>query len=64
MSDKITQMHSIERTSPKGGRFVGVCTLCGEKGLTPSDMSRVCANPEGVTEDEAILRAIDPDRAE
>jgi len=58
MSKKITQMHSIERTSPKGGKFVGVCVLCGEEGLTPADMSRVCPNPEGVTEDEAVLGAI------
>ena len=59
MSNKVTQMHSMERTSPKGERFVGVCVLCGEKGLTTADMSGVCSNPEGVTEDEAVLSAIE-----
>jgi len=59
MSKKITQMHSIERTNPKGGKFVGVCTLCGEEGLTTADMNNVCPNPRGVTEDEAVLMALD-----
>lgn len=35
--------HSIKRTSPKGGEFVGTCTLCGKPGLKFADIGEVCS---------------------
>ena len=50
--------HSIERTSPKGDHFIGYCTKCGKDGLLLSDMQEECANPGGITQDEALIAAI------
>lgn len=58
MSDRMTRTHSIERTSPKGGPFMGTCTLCGQTGLTFSDESE-CPNQRGLSQDEALLEAIE-----
>lgn len=30
--------HVIERTSPKGEKFIGKCALCGMEGLTTADV--------------------------
>lgn len=55
----ITMRHSLERTSPKGQKFVGVCVLCGTPGLTFEDMKNdECPNQRGLTEDEAVIEAI------
>lgn len=51
--------HSLERTSPKGTRFVGTCVLCGQEGLTIADMNDECPNQRGLTQDEALLEAIE-----
>lgn len=52
--------HAIERTSPKGGQFIGTCRLCGKEGLTLGDyFKEECPNPKGVTEDEALLDALE-----
>ena len=60
-----TDTHAIERTSPKGGKFVGTCMKCGKPGLTFSDMGEPCENVSGMTQDEALLRAIEgPDGEE
>jgi hypothetical protein len=55
--------HAIERTSPKGPgqKFIGTCRLCGTKGLTMGDALMPCPNPRGLTSDEALIEAIDPD---
>jgi hypothetical protein len=50
--------HSIERTSPIGEAFVGRCVQCGKEGLSIRDVDG-CPNPEGVSEDESLLRAIE-----
>jgi hypothetical protein len=51
--------HSIERTSPKGEPFVGTCMKCGKPGLTFANMQDECENTSGMTQDEALLRAIE-----
>jgi hypothetical protein len=51
--------HHIERTSPKGGPFVGTCLLCGATNLRPSDAHKDCPNVRGLTEAEAVLESID-----
>lgn len=53
-----SRSHSLERTSPKGGPFVGTCRLCGKAGLTISDMSQECENQRGLSQDEALVEAI------
>jgi hypothetical protein len=53
-------MHAIERTSPKGDPFVGTCFRCGKTGLTISQSQDYCENTSGMSEDEALLAAIDP----
>ncbi len=53
--------HSLRRTSPKGPgqKFIGVCTLCGKENVSLSDMeSDDCPNVRGLTEDEAVVEAI------
>ena len=52
--------HAVNRTSPMGGKFLGTCILCGEENLTIADVSKMCENPENVTNDEAVLRCILP----
>ena len=47
--------HAIERTSPKGGPFIGTCRLCGRKGLTIMQSQDDCDNVRGLTEDDALL---------
>ncbi len=54
--------HNIERTSLKGGSFIGVCILCGERGLKITDAIKDCPNVRGLSHDETILEAIDPER--
>lgn len=53
--------HSIERTSPKGQgqNFVGTCRLCGKTGLTFANMDDECENIRGLTEEEALVEAIE-----
>jgi hypothetical protein len=51
--------HALERSNPKGQPFVGYCTKCGKTGLTFADMKEPCANPAGMTEGDALIRAIE-----
>lgn len=55
----VATMHAMERTSPMGERFVGRCTLCGKEGLTTADMSRECVNPARISQDHALLDALE-----
>ena len=57
--------HHIHRTSPKGkGQpFIGTCYLCGTPNLRAEDALKPCPNQRGLTADEALLEAIDPDRS-
>lgn len=50
----------INRTSPKGQAFVGTCAACGKTGLTGKAMQEECENPRGMTNESALLEAIDP----
>jgi hypothetical protein len=59
MADRCMQTHSLERTSPKGGPFIGRCVLCGVEWLPSSAALAMCENPGLVNEDEALLRAIE-----
>lgn len=54
-----SRMHSLNRTSPKGGPFVGTCALCGKTGLTLDAMREECENPRGLTQAEAIVEAVE-----
>lgn len=51
----------INRTSPKGQKFVGTCAACGKPGLTFSAMQEDCENVRGMTQESALLEAVDPD---
>lgn len=51
--------HCIERTSPKGGQFIGTCSLCGQRRLTIADITRTCPNPSGLTDDQIVAQAIE-----
>lgn len=57
--DRCMQTHVLERTSPFGGPFVGRCVLCGKSGLPSSAALAMCENPGLVTEDEALIAAIE-----
>jgi hypothetical protein len=59
---KTNATHAIERTSPKGGPFIGTCRLCGQTGLRAGDALVICPNPGGVTSDEALIDVIDGPR--
>jgi hypothetical protein len=56
-----SRQHSLERTSPKGGPFVGTCRLCGKAGLTLDDMRDECENQRGLSSDEALIEAVKGD---
>jgi hypothetical protein len=51
--------HAIERTSPKGETFIGTCFKCGRTGLTDADMDDPCENIAGISEDDALIMAIE-----
>lgn len=50
--------HSLERTSPKGGPFIGTCTKCGQKNLTFKQLHDECVNPANITDAEALSLAL------
>ena len=50
--------HALERTSPKGGPFIGSCTKCGTQGIPLSRMREECANPANITDAESLQLAI------
>ena len=52
--------HALERTSPKGGPFIGRCTKCGMTEIPLADARNECANPANITQEEALLMAIIP----
>lgn len=56
--------HLIERTSPYGGKFIGTCRLCGKRGLTLANMEDECENVRDLSEDEALIEAIEGDKDE
>lgn len=57
-TDTPATLHSLRRTSPKGAPFMGICVLCGQENLTLSSMNERCENLRGVTQEEALIEAI------
>lgn len=58
-----SRKHALRRTSSKGGPFYGVCTQCGQSGLSLADMAiEECPNQRGITEGEALIEAIEGDK--
>ena len=55
--------HSLERTSPKGGPFIGTCTKCGLRDIPLARMQEPCANPANLSDDDALIIAIEGDDA-
>lgn len=55
--------HALERTSPKGFgmKFIGTCRLCGTPNLSASAALEECPNQRGLTQDEALIEAIEGD---
>ena len=52
--------HALERSSPVGDPFVGTCIQCGKTGLTMDDFFKdSCENHRGLSEEEALLEAIE-----
>ena len=60
----IARTHCIERTSPKGGPFIGICRLCGMPGLRSGQANEFCPNPNSLTDEEAIIDAVRGDKRE
>jgi hypothetical protein len=50
----------VNRTSLKGAPFVGTCAACGMTGLTSATMQGECENVRGMTNEQALLEAIEP----
>jgi len=50
--------HALERTSPKGGPFLGCCVKCGRQNLRAKAVFEECENVRGTTPDEDVLEAI------
>lgn len=53
------ETHTLHRTSPKGGPFVGVCSKCGRTGLTSTFEDLPCANHRGTTQEQDLVEAIE-----
>lgn len=50
----MTETHVVERTSPKGQAFVGVCVKCGERNLPITAARDVCTNPANLSQREVM----------
>lgn len=51
--------HALQRTSKKGGPFIGTCMNCGRPNLTLEDAAREeCENPRGATQEQTLVDAI------
>jgi hypothetical protein len=49
----------VNRTSPKGGPFVGTCAACGKTGITSDMVARdECDNVRGMDQEQALIEAI------
>lgn len=51
----------INRTSPtgKGQPFIGTCAACGKPGITIAEMSEECPNQREMTQEQALIEAIE-----
>jgi len=59
VSDAPATTHSLERTSPKGTPFRGRCRLCDAEDLPANAALEPCPNPRRVSEDQALIDAIE-----
>jgi hypothetical protein len=50
--------HALERTNAKGQPFVGVCTKCGQEGLSLSAAQEPCSNPANLSQADALKIAL------
>jgi hypothetical protein len=50
--------HGLERTSPKGGPFVGRCIYCGQTGLPMRAALEPCE--KAPSQDQQVLNALKP----
>ena len=50
--------HHIERTTPKGGPFIGSCLLCGKSGLGLIAAGEDCPNSSGMDEASALAAVL------
>lgn len=50
--------HSLKRTSPKGGPFIGACINCGKADIPLVRANDDCKNWTNRTADENLLHAI------
>lgn len=57
MTDTRRPTHGLERTSPKGGPFVGRCIYCRAEGLPMGAALQPC--PDAPTLDQQIIDAIE-----
>jgi len=58
MTQTPARTHAIERTSPKGQKFIGACWQCGQTGLTLADAQKPCENIAALTEEESMIMAV------
>jgi hypothetical protein len=57
----MSDTHALQRTSPKGQPFVGTCYKCGRTGLPWSAVKEECTNLLRMTQEDALLAAIQGD---
>jgi hypothetical protein len=50
--------HSLSRTSPKGGPFIGTCIKCGMTDIPLSRINEPCTNPANLSQSDALAVAI------
>ena len=50
--------HALERTSPKGGPFIGRCTKCGREGIPLKEMHGHCPNPGNLSDVDTLRIAL------
>jgi hypothetical protein len=50
--------HSLTRTSPKGGPFIGTCTKCGTPDIPLAKMHEHCPNPANLSDGDALNVAL------
>lgn len=53
--------HALRRTSPKGGKFIGVCVNCGRENIPLSQANKPCKNWMNRTAGETLAHMIRSD---
>lgn len=56
----MTKHPLVHRTSPLGEKFFGTCASCGKTNITFQGLLHdECSNPTGMTQEEAVIEAIE-----